>query len=108
MSAVVLGAGTRDRRAFISAAPVSINTRLRPPAATSFAHTSSPWTTGKVAIEHDHVVIVDEGVRQACFAIEGDVDRDPRLSQAGGDGLCKLLVVLDHKHPHRPLLLSSR
>jgi hypothetical protein len=29
----------------------------------------------QVAIEHDHVVIVDEGVRQACFAIEGDVDR---------------------------------
>ena len=59
----------------------------------------------QVTIEHDHVVIVDERARQAGLAVQRDIDRHPRLAQAGGDRLGQFLVVLDHKHPHRPLLL---
>ena len=59
----------------------------------------------KVAIEHDHLVVVQERARQAGLAVESDIDRHPRLAQAGSDGLCQLLVVLDHKHPHRLLLV---
>jgi hypothetical protein len=55
---------------------------------------------GKVAVEHDHVVVVDQRARQAGLAVEGDVDRHPRVAQAGGDRSGQLLVVLDHKHPH--------
>ena len=57
----------------------------------------------EVAIEHDHVVLVDERACQACLAVQSDVDGHPRLAQAGGDRLGQLLVVLDHKHPHRSL-----
>jgi hypothetical protein len=59
----------------------------------------------EVAIEHDHVVIVDERAGQPSPAVESDIDRYPRLAQAGGDRLCQFLVVLDHKHPHSPLLV---
>ena len=62
----------------------------------------------QVAIEHDHVVIVDQRARQARLAVQRDIDRHPRLAQAGGDRLGQFLVVLDHKHPHRPLLLRCK
>ena len=55
---------------------------------------------GKVAVEHDHVVIVDQRARQTGLAVERDIDRHPRVAQAGGDRPGQLLVVLDHKHPH--------
>ena len=38
------------------------------------------------------------------MAVEGDVDGDAGVAQAGGDGVCQFLVVLDYKHAHWPLL----
>ena len=60
---------------------------------------------GQVAVEHDHVVVVDERARQASLAVERDIDRHPRVTQAGRDRFGQLLVVLDHKYPHLWLLV---
>ena len=54
----------------------------------------------QVAIEHDHVVLVDRGARETGRAVESDVHGHARLAQAERDRLGHLLVVLDHKHPH--------
>ena len=83
------------------AAAVSISSRLRAPPSTSRAHTSIAVKAGQVAVEHDHVVVVDERARQAGLAVERDIDRHPRVTQPGRDRLGQLLIVFDHKHAHR-------
>ena len=55
---------------------------------------------GQVAVKDDHVVVVDERACQAGLAVERDIDSHPRVTQAGRDRLCQLLVVFDHKHAH--------
>ena len=47
--------------------------------------TSSPWTPGKIAIEHHHVIADDPGLQQRLVAIGRDVDRHPLAAQASGD-----------------------
>ena len=59
----------------------------------------------EVAVEDDHVVVVLERAGEAGVAVEGDVDGDAGVAQAGGDGVCQFLVVLDYKHAHWPLLV---
>ena len=59
----------------------------------------------EVAVEDDHFVVVLERVGEAGVAVEGDVDGDAGVAQAGGDGVCQFLVVLDYKHAHWPLLV---
>ncbi len=58
----------------------------------------------EVAIEHDHLIVVDERAREAGLAVQRDVDRHPSFAQPGGDRQRQFLVVLDHKHPHWTLL----
>ncbi|HSZ14337.1 MAG TPA: hypothetical protein VK790_09915 [Solirubrobacteraceae bacterium] len=62
---------------------------------------------GKVAIEHDHVVVVDQCARQTGFAVERDVDCHSRMAQARGDRRGQLLVVLDHQHSHQSLRVEK-
>src|SRR5262249_39168953 len=56
---------------------------------------------GQVSVEHDHVVVVEQGPLKPGRAVERDVDGHPRLAQPGGDRLGHLLIVFDHKYPHR-------
>jgi hypothetical protein len=60
----------------------------------------------EVAVQDDHVVVVDLGVDEPAGTVKGDVDGHPCGPQARGDGLRQLLVVLDHKHPHQLLLVT--
>ncbi len=54
----------------------------------------------QVAVEHDHVVVVDRGTRETGRAVERDVHGHAGLAQTERDRLRHLLVVLDHKHSH--------
>ena len=56
-----------------------------------------PW---QVAVEHDHVVVVDERARQTGRSVERDIDGHAGLAQAERDRPGHLLVVLDHEHSH--------
>ena len=56
--------------------------------------------TRQVAVEHDHLVVIDERACESGGAIECDVHCHTRLPQSERDRLGHLLVVLDHEHPH--------
>jgi hypothetical protein len=56
---------------------------------------------GQVPVEHDDVVVVDEGVVESRRAVERGVDRHALHPQARGDRLGEFAVVLDHKHAHK-------
>ena len=57
---------------------------------------------GQVAIEHDHVVVVDRGLPQPGRAVERDVDRHALALQPERDRLGQLRLILDHQHAHSP------
>ena len=56
--------------------------------------------TGQVAVEHDHVVVVDQRSLQGGVPVQGGVDRHPLQAQPGRDRLGQLAVVLCHEYPH--------
>jgi hypothetical protein len=56
--------------------------------------------SGQIAIEHDHVVIVDHRAGQAGLAVERDIDSHVFVPQPGRNRLGQLSVVFDHKHAH--------
>ena len=83
-------------------AAVSINTRLRQPASTSFAADLVTVDAGKVAVEHDHVVVVDAArVRDPPAPSRATSTAMPLPPQADARRVGHLLVVLDHQYPHR-------
>ena len=54
----------------------------------------------QVAVEHDHVVGVDGGVRECVGAVEGEVDGHPLVSQPVCDRACQAPVVFDDEYAH--------
>ncbi len=61
--------------------------------------------TGKIAIEHDHVIARQGHSSKGLAAVEGDVDGHPLASQHRRHRLGEPRMILHHQHPH-PMLLS--
>ena len=64
-------------------------------------HTSSPCTTGQVAVEHEHVVAHNPGFDQCLFAIRGKVDGESLAAQPSGDGIGQPQFVLGNQYAHQ-------
>ena len=58
--------------------------------------------TGDVAIEHDHVVLVDGELLERSVAVAGDVRRDRLEPEPVADRLGEEELVLDDQHAHAP------
>jgi hypothetical protein len=56
---------------------------------------------GQVPVEHDHVVVGEQRVLESGGPVEGHVDGQLLLPQAGRDRLGESFVVLDYQYPHR-------
>jgi len=62
---------------------------------------------GKIAVEHDHVVVVDRGSPQAGLTVVRDVDGHALALQTECNRFGQLHVVLDHQHAHSPCKQSG-
>ena len=58
----------------------------------------------QVAVEHDHVVAVDEALLQRGRPVIGEVGRDPAVAQPLGDVVGELDVILDHQYAHADIV----
>jgi hypothetical protein len=63
---------------------------------------------GDVAVEHDHVVAVEQRLLERDRAVVGDIGRDPAISQAIGDVVGEIDVILDHQHAHAQMVNQAR
>ncbi len=58
--------------------------------------------TRKIAVEHDHVVLVHARVDKPRLTVAGDVDRHALTAKPRGDGLGELSVILHNQYAHMP------
>ena len=81
---------------------VSISTRARPALLDERLAHPVAMHLRQVAIEHDHVVVVDRGLPQAGRAVKRDIHRHALALQTERDRLGQLRLILDHQHSHSP------
>ena len=62
---------------------------------------------GKVAVEHDHVIVGERDAPERLAAVEREVDGHALAAQHGRHGLGEPRMILDHQHPHRSLLRAD-
>ena len=87
---------------------MSISTLVSGCSAASARQTSSPCTSGQVAVEHDHVVGHDARLVERGRAVAGDVDRHPLAAQPAGHGARDPGLVLGDQHAHGAILARAR
>ena len=62
----------------------------------------------QVAVEQDHVVVVDRGLVQGCRSVGDEVDGVARATQPEDERVAHDLLVLDDQHPHGRTLARER
>ena len=67
-----------------------------------------PVNLGQVAIEHDHVVSVEERLLHSGRAVVGDIGRDSLVSEPLCEVVGQVHLVLHDQNPHASILSEKR
>ena len=59
---------------------------------------------GQIAIENDHVVVVEQCLLHAGGPVVRDIRPEPAITQSLADVVGQLDLVLHDEHPHRTIL----
>ena len=70
--------------------------------------TSSPCTTGEIAIEDHDVVVGDRQAVESIGPVESDVDRHPLPPESDADRTSEHGVVFDDENSHATMIPAFR